>query len=140
MLESNNAKNAAFNLAGYRVKEFHLYEPPLNQNDLSLNFSPSGKYNANEKKYILLFEFTAMYGDDNDQKEFLKIIIESDFIFAEKIELPDYFYPNSLAIVFPYIRAFVSTLSTLANMKPLILPVLNLGSLKDLLIQNTEIL
>lgn len=33
-------------------------------------------------------------------------------------DIPDYFYANSIAILFPYVRAFVSTVSLQANIPP----------------------
>ena len=96
-----------------------------------------------QKRFVLLFEFSAMYDENEISTEFLKIVIEANFIFDDQAlndGIPSYFYPNSIAIIFPYIRSFVSALSTLANMKPLILPLLNLNALQDVLLQNTEIL
>ncbi|EXZ22215.1 pretranslocase subunit SecB family protein, partial [Bacteroides fragilis str. S13 L11] len=52
-------------------------------------------------------------------------------------EIPNFFYPNSIAILFPYVRAFVSTLTLQANIKPILLPTLNLSSLQDTLRENT---
>lgn len=46
-------------------------------------------------------------------------------------EIPTFFYPNSLAILFPYVRAFVSTLSLQANVRPVMLPTINLMGLTD---------
>ena len=66
--------------------------------------------------------------------EVVNISLEADFEFngiSELEDVPDYFYPNSLAIVYPYVRAFVSTLSLQANIHPLLLPTINLSSLKE---------
>ena len=37
------------------------------------------------------------------------------------LDIPDYFYPNSLAIVFPYVRSFVSSVTLQANIESPIL-------------------
>ena len=58
----------------------------------------------------------------------------------DKIEfndIPGFFYPNSIAILFPYIRAFVSTLTLQANVTPIVLPTLNLTNLQEKLKKNT---
>ena len=52
-------------------------------------------------------------------------------------EVPDYFYSNSIAILFPYVRAFVSTLTLQANVAPILLPTLNLSELQNVLKENT---
>lgn len=52
--------------------------------------------------------FTATQGEDN--KPIVRIVCTATFEFKEVLEIdaiPEYFYPNSLAIVFPYVRAFV---------------------------------
>ena len=71
-----------------------------------------------------------------------KILVNcvASFKFKENIslaEIPNFFYPNSIAILFPYVRAFVSTLTLQANIKPILLPTLNLSSLQDILRENT---
>ena len=55
------------------------------------------------------------------------------------LEIPDFFYPNSLAIIFPYIRAFVSTLTLQANVRPIVLPTVNLMGLTDMLRKETTV-
>ena len=60
----------------------------------------------------------------------------ADFYFEKGIEekqLNNYFYINAPAILFPYIRAYITTLTSLSGLKPIILPTLNLIGLgKDL--------
>lgn len=65
------------------------------------------------------------------------------FTFEDNIsknDIPDYFYPNSFAIIFPYIRAFVSTISLQANVQPVVLPTINLMGLTDSLKNKTEVI
>lgn len=64
------------------------------------------------------------------------------FSFENKVmpnEIPDYFYANSLAIIFPYIRAFVSTITLQSNMHPIVLPTVNLMGLSEKLKRNTDV-
>ena len=55
-------------------------------------------------------------------------------------DIPEYFYPNSLAIVFPYVRAFVSTITLQANMQPVVLPTINLMGLTEELKEKTTVI
>jgi preprotein translocase subunit SecB len=55
-------------------------------------------------------------------------------------DIPNYFYPNSIAIIFPYIRAFVSTISLQANVQPVILPTINLMGLTEVLKNKTQVI
>lgn len=49
--------------------------------------------------------------------------------FECKEEKPEMFYKNAIAIMYPYIRAIVSTYTALANINPLILPPINVNKL-----------
>ncbi len=71
----------------------------------------------------------------------IKIIVEATFNFPESpgfADLSPYFYQNSIAIIFPYIRAFATALTAMANVNPIILPTMNLSSLEEPLKQNTK--
>ena len=64
----------------------------------------------------------------------------SNFSFDSQIEITQlnkYFYMNAPAILFPYIRAYISTLSVLSGIEPITLPTLNLSGLGKELEKNT---
>ena len=136
---------AVFNLENYKVKEFWYSDPKEEKSSVSLEFSPTGIYLQQEGRYILTLEMIVFYKDKEDTKDridtkFLRIITESFFVFQSKPtieELPPYFYQNAIAIVFPYVRAFATTLTAVGNIKPLILPLMNLTSLGEILKANT---
>jgi preprotein translocase subunit SecB len=78
----------------------------------------------------------------SDENKVFDIEIQSvaNFDFSSEIEskkLNSFFYVNAPAILFPYIRAYISTLTTLSGLKPLILPTLNLSNLGKELEDNT---
>jgi preprotein translocase subunit SecB len=69
-------------------------------------------------------------------------LCKARFVFREPVlleEIPDYFYLNSIAILFPYVRAFVSIITLQANINPLMLPTMNLASLQETLKKNTNV-
>lgn len=109
------------------------------ESSLDLSFSPSGVYDKDAKSFILRFVFTATQGEDN--RMIVRTVCTATFEFNEPLELdeiPDYFFPNSLAIVFPYVRAFVSSVTLQANMvTPILIPTLNLTGLQSTLKTNT---
>lgn len=136
MKETNNA---AFSLEHYKVSNFTFTDPGDNTDSVNIKFSPSGKFFSKEGKFILTFGVTATYGEMGN--ELLTASMDALFKFNGSItfeEIPVYFYRNSIAIVFPYLRAFVSTLTSVANSKPIILPVMNLTSLEEPLKNNTK--
>lgn len=46
-------------------------------------------------------------------------------------DIPEYFYANSIAILFPYIRVFVSTVTLQANIKPIVLQHITITSTRN---------
>jgi preprotein translocase subunit SecB len=71
---------------------------------------------------------------------FAEILCIGIFKFENSInfeEIPDYFYRNCIAILFPYVRAYLSIVTTQANVPGIMLPTMNLSSLEKTLRQNT---
>lgn len=77
-----------------------------------------------------------------DEKEVFKSEVHGvGFFEFEDIEdknIDSYFYLNAPAILFPYIRAYIASLTALSGFNPITLPTLNLESLKEKLKENTE--
>lgn len=131
-------QKATFQLVGYRFPAFSFDVTKCIAEDelapLALRFVPSGEYDRRDNKFYLKCE---MYvGTDRD--EFVHITCEAEYKFeGDDGEIPSYFYANSIAIVYPYVRAFCSLITTQSNNKGIILPILNLTSLGDELRRNT---
>lgn len=131
--------------AAFAFRSYTFTNVEINMGDFSdatpldLSFSPSGVYDKDTKSFILRFVFAATQGEDN--KLIVRIVCTATFEFREALEIdaiPEYFYPNSLAIVFPYVRAFVSSVTLQANMvTPILIPTLNLTGLQSTLKTNT---
>lgn len=139
-------KNAAFNLESYKILNFSLKEVPQDgPHKLRIDFDPKGKFIQNENKFILDLGFKAclrLEGLEEDI-DFITAYLSSSFIFNDALsfeEIPPYFYRNSLGIIFPYLRAFISTLTFQANVKLMILPLLNLTNLEKTLLANTKVI
>ena len=132
--------NAAFKLEKYIFDQAKLDLSQLKaETTFNIDFLPSGVFYAENDKYVLTFVFTAKDADTVKEIAFVRCI--ATFLFRdmnEDKEIPEYFYTNSIAILFPYIRAFVSTLTLQANVVPIVLPILNLSDLKDTLMAHTQ--
>lgn len=135
-----NNKEVAFRLVNYKFTKATLNFDIPEDAEFVISFKPSGKLKEKEGTYDLSFD-TIVKCEKTDT-----IIVEvsciAQFSFKNEIkfeEIPDFFYPNSLAILFPYIRAFVSTLSLQANSSPMILPTVNLMGLTEKLRNNTSV-
>lgn len=69
----------------------------------------------------------------NDKNDSLKIFlnIEGQFEFDKDLTDPvkeSFFNVNAPAILFPYVRAYISTLTALSGINPIILPTINLSN------------
>lgn len=127
----------------FTLKEYSITKATLNLEDIptectfDLDFSPFGVYDENSGQYTLSLIFKAKC--DNDV-EAVNVKIQAIYKFKDILrfnEIPSYFYSNSIAIIFPYIRAFVSTITLQANVAPIMLPTLNISALEDVLKNNT---
>jgi len=138
----NEPAKAAFGFDNFRIVSFALNEFSPDNDELSINILPSGIYFENEGVFELTIDFTAKEANSEDAPT-VKAVLKAKFTFESPInynEIPAFFYLNSIAIVFPYLRAFISSLTLQANIKPLILPVLNLTGLDKPLRDNTKVI
>lgn len=134
-------EKAAFKLVNYRFTKASLDFGIPDNAKLNISFSPKGVFHTKEARYEL--DFDVMVGCTETNTEVVKISCVALFSFGGEIaieEIPEYFYPNSLAIVFPYVRAFISTITLQANVQPVVLPTVNLMGLTEELKENTTVI
>lgn len=137
---SENQIKAAFSFESFKFDTVYLdFSKSTNSDQIKLAFHPSGTFNKASQIYYLSLKLVAQ--DEKEGDTIFDTAIISEFTFNKEIQsiedIPKFFFPNSIAIVFPYIRAFVSTVSLQSNHKPLVMPTMNLGSLSDPLVANT---
>jgi preprotein translocase subunit SecB len=105
--------------------------------NVSLNFSPKGIVNKTDSCFQLQL---CVKIEDSDKIINIEIDAVANFYFDKDLEiqqLNNYFYINAPALLFPYIRAYISTLTNLSGYKPINLPTMNLTSLGKELKDNT---
>jgi len=130
---------AVFSFKEFKVPQFSYNEANQNESNLKLGFNPSGRYNILTGIFELTIMFIA-YEDKEDGEAIFNLTCVATFEFnpiPTFEDIPSYFYKNSIAIVFPYIRAFISTLTLQANTRLLKLSLMNLSNLEKPLIENT---
>lgn len=132
---------AAFSLKGYRFDKVFLNLTSLHsETEFSITFSPSGVFYPEDGTFKLTFSFSAKVEGNDDDVIFVNCTALYQFKEVKLFtDIPDYFYANSIAILFPYVRAFISTVTLQANIKPILLPTYNVSPLKDELIKNTVV-
>jgi len=135
------AIKAAFSLKDIKFPFLKLdleYKP--NGEDVDIDFKTSGIFLKGQMLFKLTISFYAYDKVVKVREPFIEVKLIADFQFknvSSLQEIPEYFYRNSIAIVYPYLRSLVSTLSLQSNQGTLILPTMNLSMLGDPLIQNT---
>jgi preprotein translocase subunit SecB len=138
MIKSENA--AGFKFVKYRIPKFSFEETKINNPEFDMSFNPSGIYNENTGIYELTLNF------ESREKESKNLVIEvcgvAEFKFDKPYkfnELPPHFFVSVAPIFFPYLRAFISTLTLQANTNVLVLGLINFTTMAEPLKANTKI-
>jgi len=136
-------KKATFQLVEYCFPAFSFNTiDSQSQGDkegaIQLGLTAQGLYSQESRRFNIKIEMQILAS-----KELMcQIQCLAAFEFVNEIkkeDIPDYFYANSIAILYPYIRAFCSLITTQSNNPGVILPVLNLTALGEELKQNTTL-
>jgi len=131
-------ENSFFQFNNFIIQKSYF---ELNQKEdigeLSVGFNSEGKLDFDKGRFNLELGIFI-----SDSAETLKIEIESigyfNFKNLDRDSLPNFPYVNAPAILFPYLRAYISSLTTLSGIRPVVLPTLNLTSLREDLESNVE--
>jgi len=127
----------SFKLNQFIIKEAHIIRNTGEPGKYNLKFNPKGY--INEQEQIFMLELEIEVKDIKDTFE-AKVKILSWFEFDNKIKkdnLNKYFYQNAPAIIFPYIRAYISSLTALSGLPAINLPLMNMLALGKELSENT---
>lgn len=136
-------EKVAFSIARYWFDDIFLSSSSYASGvGFRVDFTPKCEFRLKDSVAHLWFEFKSYSGENKDY--FCKLTCHAEFAFknvSNKDSIPDYFYANGAAILFPYLRAFVSLLTTQANFcEPVILPLLNFsGIMKTVKEETVEI-
>ena len=137
-------KEASFSLRGYKfpIVKLDMSKVKAGQDEFGLNILPEGEFSIKKKSFLLRFVFTAFLNGE-EVNPCVEITCEGMFTFKEVVtidDIPAYFYANSIAILFPYVRAFVSTVTLQANFQPIVLPTMNLSGLSNTLKEHIKVI
>ena len=127
----------------FQFKGFNIIRSLIERKDikpskkLALSFDPKGIIDKRESSFQLHLSVKI---EDENKAINIEIQAIANFAFAETIEtefLENFFYINAPALLFPYLRAYISTLTNLSGFETITLPTLNLAQLGDDLKNNT---
>lgn len=133
-------QKAAFSIESYQFDKVTLDLGNQVSNDVMLDFDTKGIFLEADKKFELIFSVVAFNEEKTINNPFVSIRCKGVFTFENVKsfeEIPVYFYRNSIAILFPYVRAYISLITSQANIPGIILPTMNLSSLEEKLKAST---
>ena len=126
------AQPAKIQFINFLVNESHIVFKEPGEQKVSISFLPSGVIFKELNQFHL--ELSVNIQDEAD-KFHINLKTTSIFEYPEGAGLEayknSYFIANAPAIVFPYLRAYISSLTALSGMPTLNLPTLNLSELGE---------
>lgn len=131
----------------FRFEDFYVIDVEMKQiastvdiDNLKLDIRPYGQIDENNKQFRLFL--TVEIGEQEAGVGFVcNVTAMGLFDFKEvvsKENISNYFYTNAPAILFPYVRSYIATLTGLTGYKTIHLPPVNIGTLRQKLIDNTK--
>ena len=133
------AQKATFQFKGFEICESTLTKKENCEvgDEFNLTIIPRGQINREKLQYTLTLTVLLQDAEENFSAEVKGI---GHYGFKDGIDeemLNNYFYVNAPAILFPYLRAYISTLTNLSGYKTVTMPTINLVPLKEQLMANT---
>ena len=121
-------RKAKFRLRSYVINDASIkFDKDNLPSDISVTMKRSGyKHDSGEYHFSIAVKI-----EDLVRKFELNVTCHSIFEFDRELideELQKYTTVNAPAILFPYIRAYISTLTALSGIAPIILPTINLAA------------
>jgi len=137
----NPIKKSEFKFINFLISRSELIRIPKGkeQDEYDISIVPSGLIAKKNKIFQLTLQVQV-----SEKNERFKASVEAVGFFqfpddVNKDLLTTFFYTNAPAILFPYVRAYISSLTALSGMEAVNLPTINLTSkeLQEQLINNT---
>ena len=124
-MNKENTKTARFRMRCYLITNtsIRLTGNEIGE-DMNFGIFPEGSFDEAEKTFLLTLNVVAT---DKDKNLDLSLTIKGLFEYDtdDMSELIPYISMNAPAIMFPYIRAYISNITALGGTQPIILPTLN---------------
>lgn len=132
------AEKSKFQFSNFVVQESHFILRERGEYEFTFGFNPSGKVFPALGQFELYLDLEV-----REKTDLVRIDIKtvSFFTFEEGANISDnqFFTLNAPAIVYPYIRAYISTLTAQSGVVTINMPAMNLLSLGEHLGKNIEV-
>ena len=134
------SKKSKIQFQRFLVRENHIVFRNITDYKILIDFDAAGLIRKNENHFFL--NLVANVKDEENNFE-ISIVTESLFTYDEEADIDglinSLFTVNAPAIIFPYIRAYIASLTALSGMPTLTIPTLNLTKLGAKLKENIAI-
>lgn len=128
-------KKSSFQFNGFTVSKSLIEIKDSSADDLNLNFKSSGLLNSTTNTFQL---FLKVFVFDENKNINIEVDMNGVFIYQPDEHLENYMLQNAPALLFPYVRSYVTALTALSGISPITLPTMNLTGLFDDLKENIE--
>lgn len=137
-MDNNEIKAPKFRFTDYIISETSVgIKSKAISDDFRLSIQPTGE--LVKDKNLLKITLNVAIKDANENIEIRFTIIGSFEYEAESLEeLVPYIIVNGPAILFPYLRAFVSNITALSGCNPVIMPTYNMIGVGEKLLENMK--
>lgn len=140
-MQHNMNNISTFQFEGYKITKSFIEVIQPGDDNLEIEFEMSGQ--VFKEKGIYNLTLTTIVKNHTNTVN-VNVVAVGKFSFGKGVDfnsdnLPSLFYTNAPALLFPYVRAYVSTLTNLSGIKPITLPTLNLTDLGKTLKEKTTI-
>jgi len=130
---TSNSNRASFRLKDYRVvrseinldiasESLLLQEPE----SLIIDIDPKGSLLDTERHLLSLRMNVGVYSEKKEVDIKVSLVAHFEYKSTQEDELDAYIVYNAPAIIFPYVRAYISSLTGLSGISPIILPTLKM--------------
>lgn len=127
----------AEDVARFRFLKYHILKSSISISDISLisddseieiEITNTSGVNEEERKFKLTLD---LHIGDRDGTLQINVVTDGFFEFDSDLDESDkktFFNVNAPAILFPYIRAYVTALTSLSGVPPVVMPTINLAA------------
>jgi len=127
-------KNSIFQFNRFKVIKSLIEIKGKGSEELNLEIEPKSVLNNNENIFNLEMKVNIVDETGNIN---IEIIVEGEYNIMERDEnLKSFLFTNAPAIMFPYVRAYITSLTALSGITTITLPTMNLLGLKEKLAEN----
>lgn len=120
---------AKFRFLGYKItdSQIHIDADKVVSKGCDVTFGKTAGVNMDAHKMRLLLEAKI---DSQNKAMHIEVRAEGYFEFDQEVsenEMRVFFNTSAPAILFPYVRAYIGSLTALSGVSPVVLPTLNLS-------------